>query len=103
MVDIATRHVARAFQRCEHETSPYAIFSLCEVSRQTPISKRGGVRAAFLNLCREADEGGVSEESKHQRAVRGRGAESGRTKSLGLDAMVEALAQRKFAGWGKRP
>lgn len=102
-VDIPTPHVARAFQSGEHETSPNAIFSLCEVNRQTPISKRGGVRVAFLNMCREADEGCVSEVSKHQRAVRGRRSESGRIKSLGLDAMVGALAQRKFAGWRKRP
>lgn len=102
-VDIATRPVARAFQSGAHETSPNAIFSLCEVNRQTPISKRGGVRVVFLNLCREAGEGGVTEVSKHLRAGRGRAADSERTKSLGLIAMVGALAQRKFAGWSKQP
>lgn len=102
-VDIATRPVARAFQRGAHGNSSNATFSLCEVNRQTPISKRGGVRVVFLNLCREAGEGGVSDVRKHLRAWRGRRADSERTKSLGLDVMVGALAQRKFAGWSKQP
>ncbi len=101
--DIATHHVVPAFQSSAHENNYGATFSLCEVNRQTPISKRGGVRVVFLNLCREAGEGGVTEVSKHLRAGRGRAADSERTKSLGLIAMVGALAQRKFAGWSKQP
>lgn len=97
--DTATHHVVPAFQSSAHENNYGATFSLCEVNPQTPISKRGGVRVVFLNLCREAGECGASTECR----LRGQPLGSERAKSLGLDAMVGGLAQRKFAGWGKQP
>ena len=97
--DIATHPVVPAFQSSAHENTYGATSSLCEVNSQTPISKRSGARAVFLNLFREAGECGASTE----RRLIGQPLGSGRAKSLGLDAMVGGLAQRKFAGVGKQP
>lgn len=53
---IATRPAVRAVQRDFSGKRPYEYSPLCEVNRQTPISKRGGVKAVYLNLCREAGD-----------------------------------------------
>lgn len=96
--DIARHPVVPAFQSSAHENTYGATSSLCEVNPQTPISKRCGARAVFLNLFREAGECGASTERRLIVQPLG----SGRAKSLGLEAMVGGLAQRKFAGVGKQ-
>lgn len=96
---IATHPVTPAFQSSAHENTYGATSSLCEVNPQTPISKRGGVRAVFLNLFREAGECGASTE----RRLRCQPLGAERAKSLGLDETVGGLAQRKFAGLGEQP
>lgn len=102
-VSIATRPAVRAVQRDAPGNRRYEDSPLCEVNRQTPISKRGGVKAVFLNLCREAGNYAKSVVRKYSGAEGVKQEDSEHAKSLGLDMTVGALAQRKFAGERKSP
>lgn len=94
--DTATGHGTQGLQHDVPKASSNTHVLLCEVNRQTPISKRGGVRSLFLNLCREAWDCGVAPKA----GLRAQRPGLKRAKFLGLDAVVGELAKRKFARWG---
>ena len=91
--DTATGQGTQGLQQDVPKASSNTHVLLCEVNRQTPISKRGGVRSLFLNLCREAWDCGVAPKA----SLRAQRPGLKLAKSLGLDSVAGDLANRKFA------